>query len=169
MCIDIGTALSIVSGGIQVVNALRRGNDAGETFDAQASSSMIDARRALVDAQASLEVATVAASKTRLGVREAVSTARARYAASNVRVDTGSAADVQRDIATRGEEDALNQVLLGQRQKQRLEDEAAAIAMEAGQFSEAGNKARKAGRIDAIGSAISSGADAYTRWNMVNN
>ena len=168
MCIDIGTVLGIVSGGVQVANALRRGSDAGETYDAQASSSMIDARRALIDAQAAVEAASVAASKTRIGVREAVSTARARYAKSGVRVDTGTALDVQRDIATRGEEDALNQVLLGQRQKQRLEDEAAGLAIEAGQFSQAGDNARKAGRLNAVGSAISSGADVYTRWNMVN-
>lgn len=167
MCIDIGTALGIASAGLQIHSALSAGRDAQSTNDAQAGRSLLDARRALLDAQAVSAVAADAAAKTRILTREVVSTARARQGASGVNVNIGTARDVQLDIASRGEEDALNQVLLGERQRTRLQDEARAIEDEAGQFVQAGRNARGQGTLNAVSSAISAGADVYARWKSI--
>lgn len=167
MCIDIGTVLGVVSTGLNVWQQLRSGRDVETSYDAQAAASVTGARRALLDAQAVKEAAADQAGRVRILAREAVNTARARYSASGVRVDVGTAMDVQQDIAVRGEEDALNVILFGERQRRRLEQEAAGQLEEAGQFTQAGNNARSQGRVNAVASAISGGADVYTRWKSI--
>ena len=162
MAFDLSTIFDLVGTGVKVYGALSSGQDAADMYDAQATSSLTEARRALVDAASYRDVAGIQAGKTRRQGGDVVSQARAAYGASGVNVNTGT--DVQAEIAKRADEDALNTILLGERQAQRLEDVAAASIDEAAQFGKAGKNAVKSANRTAIGNAISGGASAWSKW-----
>ena len=164
MAFDLSTIFDLVGTGVKVYGALSAGQDAADMYDAQATSSLTEARRALVDAASYRDVAGIQAGKTRRQGGDVVSQARAAYGASGVNVNTGTAADVQAEIAKRADEDALNTILLGERQAQRLEDVAAASIDEAAQFGKAGRNAVKSANRTAIANAISGGASAWSKW-----
>jgi hypothetical protein len=165
MPLDFSTILDLVGTGVKVYGALQAGQDAGDMYDAQAASSYTEARRALVDAAAYRDTSQIQAFKIRRQGGDVVSQARAAYGASNVNVNTGTAADVQVEIGKRANEDALNAILLGERQAQRLEDQAEASVIEAAAFGKAGRNAQKGANRTAIANAISGGASAWSKWS----
>lgn len=161
---NIGTALSLFSTGVKVYDAIKSGNDSEAAYNAQAGSLRLEARRALIEARTVADTAYMQAEVVRREGGDTLSGARAGYAASGVDVNFGTARDVQVEIGQRVESDALNQILLGERQKKKLIDEAAALEAEANQADVAGGNAASAGYWQAAGSALQGGADAWSKW-----
>lgn len=163
--LDIASsAFSLLSTGVQIYGALKGGADKGDSYDAAATSAYIDARRALIDARLTREVAVVEASKINRSGAEYRSAARAQFGANGVDVNSGSARDVQRDITHRAGQDAIERVLLGERQALALEDNANSLISEAGQYAAAGDNARSAGNWSAAAAAISGAGDIWKKY-----
>ena len=162
---DLATALDLLGTGVKVYGAIAGGRDQQDAYNALSSASLAEARRALLNAREVQDVAQQQAAVTRRSGLDVQSSARAAYGASGVNVNYGTAKDVQREIGTRVEEDALNAILLGERQSRRLEDVATASVNEASQFVRAGKNARSTSDFNAVGSIISGGASAWSKWN----
>ena len=77
MAFDLSTIFDLVGTGVKVYGALSSGQDAADIYDAQATSSLTEARRALVDAASYRDVAGIQAGKTRRQGGDVVSQARA--------------------------------------------------------------------------------------------
>lgn len=166
--VDFGTALDLLSTGVKVYGAFAQGDDAQSAYNAQANASMVEARRALLNAREVEDVARQQAEVTRRQGIEAEANARAGYAASGVDVNYGTARDVQTEIGKRAEEDALNSILYGERQARREEDVASAAATEAGSYLTAGKNAKGNATLAGVGSLIAGGASAYSKWKQFN-
>lgn len=112
-----------------------------------------DASADQLAADAALEagVGRVRARKTREAGEDTAGAARADYAASNVVVDSGSASDVQSDIVSSAEEDALNEILYGRRKSSSLRGQE--------------RLTRKAGKNAQAGSYLSAGATIADGWS----
>ena len=163
--LDVGSAaLSLVSTGIQFYSAWKGGEDKGDLYAAQAASSYADARRALFTSRLVRDVAEVEARQVQRKGAEYRSAARAAYAANGIRVDTGSAIATQRDITRRADQDAINAILLGERQGQQLEQDALASLTESGLYMQAGSNAENAGQLTAWGTALAGAADVWSKW-----
>lgn len=160
----VANALGILSTGLDIFNAVNSGNQQEDVFDAQAARTDQEARNRIIDALAAADVAFVSAGKTRRAGTEVRSAARAAYSAAGVDVNTGTPLDVQADITRRAEEDALNQILLGERQRTRLEADAAALSAESASLREAGDNARTSGYLGAAGSLLRGGARTFSNW-----
>lgn len=109
-----GTALS--AGG-----SISQGADAAEAGYTQQALDEIDAK-------ANIETAQYNAEKQRRRGQQAKATARAAYAASGVKVDTGTAADVVEDIGERAEEDVYQILLEGGQMSNRMRSRGTAAA-----------------------------------------
>lgn len=97
----------------------------------------------------------------RAGVRANVGTARTAFAAQGVDVGSGSAADVQGDIAYLGELDALQL-------RNNAAREAWGYRVEARNYVDQGKNARSNARNQIIGSALGTGASVL-QSNMLGN
>lgn len=165
MCVaEAATAVKVIGTGLSVVSALRGGKAQGAAYDAQAAQIDAQARQKVLDAQAMLDQAHVEAGYIREQVPRVKSAARAAYAESGVMVTSPTAGDVEQRIEWEGERDALNAILLGTRQKQRAEQEAAALRGEAGQLRVAGRNAVQEGRGRAVGSLLGGIGDIAAGW-----
>lgn len=145
-------SLALIAAGISAAAGV---GTALYTADRQRSANNRAADQAQADADAAAAQGRVEAEKVRKATRARQSEAVAALAASGVDVGEGTAEQIQQDIGERGEEDALNVILGGQRRGARLEGEAANDRYAAGQ-------AMTAGYINAGNSALSSVA-AYSR------
>ena len=165
--LDIGSAaLSLVSTGLQFYSAWKGGEDRGDLYAAQAASSYADAQRALFDSRLARDVAEVQARNVRRQGAEYRSAARAAFGANNIMVDRGSALDTQRDITRRAEGDAIEAILLGERQSRQLEQDALASLTESGMYAAAGSNAEGNGQLSAWGALLQGGADAWSKWRL---
>ena len=163
--LDVGSvALSLVSTGLNFYSAWQGGQDKGDMYAAQAASSFADARRALFTARMVRDVAEINARATRRQGAEYRSGARAAYGANGINVNTGSALDTQQDITRRADEDAFNQILLGERQAVQLKDDAVASLTEGAMYQQAGGNAESNGHLSAWGQLIGGAAHAYSKW-----
>lgn len=113
--------------------------------------------QAAADAYAEREAGKVRAGKVRKAGKAAGSEARAGYAASGVDVNSGTAERVQDEITRLSEEEALQQILYGERKAQRF-------SIEAGNQYAAGRRARAAGYRNAIGSFLGGGSRPQPGW-----
>lgn len=165
MCVAAAaTAVKVIGTGLSVVSALRGGKAQGAAYDAQAAQIDAQARQKVLDAQATLDQATVNAGVIREQRPKVQANARAAYVASGVNVTSPTAMDVEQQILADSEKDALNEILLGTRQKQRAEQEAAALRGEAGQLRVAGRNAVQEGRGRAVGSLLGGIGDIAAGW-----
>ena len=86
--------------------------------------------------------------------------ATAALAASGVKLGEGSALEIDKTIATRGEEDALSAILSGERGYRSGMAESDMLGM-------AGSNAEKSANMNAAGSLLSTGANYYSGWRGV--
>lgn len=121
----LATGLAIAGAGADVVSKIKAGNAAkreaelrAQALEASGAAANRDDARAAAVAEFNAKVAELQAkdalvrgaqdeSKFRASVRGLIGTQRADYAASNIDVSYGSAADVQAETAFQGELDAL--------------------------------------------------------------
>lgn len=165
--LDIGSAaLSLVSTGLQFYSAWKGGEDRGDLYAAQAASSYADARRALFDARMARDVAAVQARTVRREGAEFRSAARAAFGANSIMVDQGSALDTQRDITRRAEGDAIEALLLGERQSRQLQQDAESSLTESAMYMAAGSNAEDNGQLSAWGALLQGGSDVWSKWRL---
>lgn len=129
---------------------VQEGRDAKKLHDSRAD--MYD-----LDAVAEREAGHLRGRKIRKAGVGARSDARAGYAAANIEVDTGTALKVDQEIAATSEEDALTEILYGEKRAQAAERSAAYERA-------AGAQAKKAGKRNAFGSILGAGAQLGGNW-----
>ena len=109
------------------------------------------AEQASADAQAEREAGEVRATKVRKASKSTKSEATAALAASGVEVSAGTPVRIEGQIVRNAEEDALNEILYGERKGRRLEQSAQ-------EHRAASERASTAGYMGAVGSVLSGGS-----------
>lgn len=163
MCTGLEVALiagTAVSAGGAIYSGIQQANAA------EAQQDMLDAQAAQqrADAQAAKEQAEVNADKIRKAADKQRSKVRAQMAASGVNVGAGSAVTIADQVRREGEEDALTEILSGQRTGRRLEQGAINSTTQGSLVAAEGRAARTAGFISAGGTLLSAGAKGYDGW-----
>lgn len=126
----------LVMGGLSVVNTLASGRAAEKQGQTQ---GMLNDYQAQVEIESAMEMAKV----IRRAGRKTEGAARAQYGASGVRVDEGSAVEVQQQIAMDVEQDAFAALLDGQRN-------ALGLRLQGQNARRQGRSARQASYIDGL-------------------
>jgi hypothetical protein len=141
----IETAFLVAAAGSALAagGAIYSGQQQKQQLNQQADQAQADAEAAAAQSQ-------VEAGKIRAAARKQQSAALAALAVSGVDVSTGTAEQIQSDIANRGEQDALTTILTGSNKKNSIDASAAAMRI-------GGDNAATAGFINA-GSSLLSGA-----------
>lgn len=148
--------LMVASTAMQTVQSLNKGEQEEDFHRFQAE-------QANADAQAEREAGEVRAGKVRRGGKSTQSEATAALAASGVEVTAGTPVKIASQITRNAEEDALNEILYGERKGRRLDQQATLER-------QAGERASAAGTMGAIGSVLSGGAKlAGPGWKSAAN
>ena len=142
----IALAGSVVSAGTQI----SQGNQARKMGDFQQ-------RQAQADAQAEREAGVVLANQRRKQGERAQSAARASMAGSGVDTGSGTPVRLEAEIVRNAEEEALNEILYGNRKGARLEQEGEIAQL-------AGKNRQTSGYMGAAGSLLSGGAQLARGW-----
>jgi len=154
---------------VRAAQAAKKAGKAGhEAADSQADLADFNAAVAGVQAEDAVARGAEEESRFRAGVRGMVGSQRAGFAAGNIDVGYGSAADVQADTAFLGELDALTIRTNAAREawgyKVQAEDlhKRAAIARKTGVMLEAtGRENAKSAYLQGATSLVTSGANLY--------
>lgn len=135
-------------------------NAAGQIMSGRNAEAQAGLQAMQLEYQAGIEEAS--ALKTAGLIRKAgrlqVGQTTAAYAASGVQVGQGSAAEVEREINQGVEQDAFQTILDGGRRAGGLRTEATMARIE-------GRNRRRAATVAAVGTMLSTGAQAYSKWN----
>lgn len=150
-----GVELLMLAGtAVSAANQISQGNQARAMGDWQQ-------RQAQADAQAERESAVVRAGKLREQGARAQSAARASMAGTGIDTGAGTPLRIESEIARNSEEEALNEILYGNRRGTRLDQE--------GEFAQlAGRNRQTAGFMGAGGSLLSGGAQVLRSWKSPN-
>lgn len=152
----IAAAAAVAGTAYSVYSSQQAGKQAQLTADAQAEQSQKDA-----DAAAS--AAMVQADRIRRVARNQSSEANAALAASGVEVGEGTAININEEITSNAEEDAVLTILNGQSQKARGQVDAA-------NYRTIGSQARANANAQSIGSVLNTGASlASSGWKASAN
>lgn len=161
-----GTGINVI-GGIKSGNAQRRAGEAQQrAADKSGDLADFNAQVAELQAEDAITRGQEEEQRFRMKVRGAIGSQRAGYAAGNIDVNTGTAADVQADAAFLGELDALTIAGNAAREawgyKMQAEDLRARgrLAREEGvAFAEAGRVAQSGSRWGAAGTLVTTGGN----------
>lgn len=152
----IAAAAAVAGTAYSVYSSQQAGKQAQLTADAQAEQSQKDA-----DAAAS--AATVQADRIRRLARNQASEANAALAGSGVEVGEGTAININEEITSNAEEDAVLTIMNGQSQKARGQVDAA-------NYRTIGSQARSNANAQSIGSVLNTGASlAASGWKASAN
>ena len=127
---------TIAATAFQAVSSVSKGNQEKQYYDTKAAeqervagvearNAQFQADQAQADAAAERGAATVKADKVRKQGRQQQSEARAALAAAGVEVGAGTPVKIGATIGRNAEEDALNEILYGDRTAAKLEQQAA--------------------------------------------
>lgn len=139
--------IAAVSAGLSAVNQINQGRQAQKFHNFQAE-------QAQADAQAEREAGQVRADRIRRAARAQAGEATAALAASGVSTGAGTPVKIVQDIETRGESDALQELLTGDRRGRRLDQQADGERA-------SGKNALRTAVWGAGGSLLSTAADLY--------
>lgn len=142
--------LMVASTAVQAIGSISKGEQEEDYRNYQAAQMQ-------ADADAEREAGEVRASKVRKAAKGTKSEAVAALAASGVEVGAGTPVKIQTQIIDNAEEDALNEILYGERKGKRLDQQAVAER-------QAGERASSAGYMGAAGSILSGGAKVGSGW-----
>lgn len=120
----------------------------------QKKMANFQAAQADADAHAEVEAGQVRADKVRKQLKAARGAAATDFAASGVKIGTGTPLVIDQEIVDDNEENALQEILYGSRKGTRLEQEASGLRL-------AGKNAEREGFMGAAGSVLSGGAQYY--------
>jgi len=139
MAVATGTMMAVMAG-VSIAGQLAQGRAARKAAEADARMQEMQAAQMQDQAKQEAERIRRAADKTR-------STARAQMAANGVRVDQGTALQIDEEIGFESEKDAQMTLLTGQRQ-------GGAARFAAGQSRAAGRNAQNASVLGAISTGV---------------
>ncbi|MFZ5558681.1 MAG: hypothetical protein ACOZDY_18530 [Pseudomonadota bacterium] len=139
--------IAAVGAGLSAINTISQGQQQKRFHNFQA-------QQAAADAQAEREAGEVRADRIRRQVRAQVGQATAALGASGVSSDAGTPVKIVQDIETRGEFDALAEILAGGRIGAKLDQAAAG-------HTASGRNALRSATIGAGASLLATGADLY--------
>lgn len=105
--VTISTATSLVSTGLSAYGDYKEAEAAQQSAQANAAIYDQNARFAETQAQDAVQRGRLDVRKVRLGARQLIGAQRAALAANNVRIDSGSAAALQRDTTLMADADAF--------------------------------------------------------------
>lgn len=155
MCISLATAALIGGTAISAVGAIQQGEQAAAMGNYQNEQAKADAEAAKGDA-------AVQARQIREAGKRQKSSATAASAASGFNVDDGTAELINNQIDQGAEQDALMAILGGNNQARRLRTQ--------GEYAKkAGENARTAGYISAIGSVAKAGSGWKSSSKLVDS
>lgn len=144
--------LMVASTAVKTVGALNEGEQQKDYHNFLAA-------QAEADSQAEKEAGQVRARKVRQAGRAQRSEASAALAASGVEVGAGTALTIDQKIVRNTEEDALQEILTGERKGQRL--------IQQSQIERsAADRASAAGMRGALGSVLAGGAEIAKGWQQ---
>jgi hypothetical protein len=157
----VGTATQVY-GQVKAGKAQKKAGEAAqEAANSQAGLSDYNAEVATLQAQDAVDRGAVEESRFRTSVRGMIGQQRAGIAAGNIDVGFGSAVDVQADAAYLGELDALQLRTNAAReawgytvQAEDFRKRAAITRKEGVNLAEAGNQAKSAAYLGAVGSLV---------------
>lgn len=173
MAVTTGMMLAI-STGLSVVGQLQQGK--AQAAAANQNAANADFQAGQLNRQAELdriqgERETVAAAEEAKRIRKAgdkqSAAARAQLAASGVRVDSGSAININEDITGGAESDAMNTLLTGERRAKAYRTSADETDRSATQARSSASGYRTAASNARTSSLISAGTTALTGWRGV--
>lgn len=105
--LTISTAGSLVGTGLEAYGNYKEAEAAQQSATANAAIYDQNARFAETQAQDAVQRGRLDVRKVRLGARQLIGAQRAALAANNVRIDSGSAAAIQRDTTLMADADAF--------------------------------------------------------------
>lgn len=140
----------VAVGGMNALNQVNAGKYARGQADLQASQAEY---QATVEQKAALDTAAI----IRRAGRRQIGQATAAYAGAGVQVGEGSAGEVERQITQDVEHDAFQTILQGDRRARGLQTDATLMRID-------GKSKETAGYVNAVGTLLSSGAQAYAGW-----
>ena len=147
-----GLALTAISTGLQVFSAISGGMQ-------QSAYAKYQAKQAAEDAKYARGAAMVRAEKIRKAGELKQSEARLSLAGSGVDVNAGTSVEINKKIGANYEEDALNEILDGNNQAARLNQQTKADNITA-------KNARTSGFVNAGATAISGANQIYKGWKV---
>lgn len=126
-----------------------------QAADAAADAQEAQGKQLATQAGQQQDAANAEAERIRAAARRQRAEAAAAYSASGVSVADGTPLKIDQEIARGGELDALNTIISGGRESDTLTREAAAMGRQ-------GKATRQAGRMQAVGTLMSSASNAAT-------
>lgn len=135
---------------VSVYSSVQSGKQAQANADAQAE-------QAALDAQIERSAAVVQAERIRKLARLQNSEANAALAASGVDIGEGTPININKEITQNAEQDASMATFGGANRAQRLDTQGVNYKM-------AGSQARSSANMQAAGTLLSSGFQAYSGW-----
>jgi hypothetical protein len=143
-------ASAVVGAGVSAYSANEQGKQQKKMYQDQA-------QQAANEGAYKKDAAKAQAEKIRRMGAAQKSEARAALAASGVKVGEGTALEVEKNITTNSEEDALSALLGGKRGGEAADAEASML-------TQAGSNARKNGTIAATGSVLGAASSVAGGW-----
>lgn len=145
--------VAVAVGGMNALNQMQQGRMAAGAADMQAGQAE---RQAKVERETALKTAAL----IRRGGARQVGAATAAYAGAGVKVGEGSAGEVERQITQDYEHDAFQAILDGDRRGRGLETDATLTRID-------GSMRQTAGMVSAAGTLLSTGYQAYNKWQTL--
>lgn len=161
----VSTVGSIVGAGVSAYGAFKEADATQEA--AKANAQTYDQNRQYAEAQAqdAIHRGRLAASKARLATRQLIGAQRAALGANNIRLDEGSALDIQQDARQLGEADALTILENARREASGLQMEGYnAGAAAAASRAEAANTSPFLAAVPSVIGGATSVADTWLRY-----
>ena len=145
--------VAVAVGGMQAWNQYTAG---------QTAQGMAGVQALAMEGNAKIERANAlqTAEMIRRAGRRQIGAANAAYAGAGVKVGEGSALEMERQTGIDVEHDAFQAILDGDRR-------AAGLTTDAGLTRISGSMAAKAGEVNAAGTLLSTGGNAYNKWNTM--
>lgn len=143
---------------------MQRGEDLAQQGREREQAGNFMAEQARADAIAEREAAEVKAQKVRKAGAATQSSAKASLAASGVVATAGTAVKIQETIGRRSDEDALNEILYGERKAERLEQDADLAKLSGQRARAAGERGQAASNMAAFGSLFEGGSKVAGGW-----
>lgn len=158
------TILTMVGGGLSAYGKYQQGQSAAEMYNYRAGMADYNAKIAAQNAEYAINAGQQEAAQHGLKVGAQIGETRARYGASNIAVDEGSAKDVVDSERRIGQIDTANilnnaaRVAYGYQVKEQQETQQASL------LRSAASDSKKAGAIAAISSLAGTAGSVAGKW-----
>lgn len=159
-----GLALSAIGTGVAMYGQMQQADAASAAAKYQAQVAANNATIAKQNADATIEAGKVAEQQQRMKTAALIGSQRAAMAANGVRLDSGSALDIQSDTATMGELDALTVRNNAARQAWAYEAQATNFNAQSQLSNAQAGWAQSAGLVSGAGTLLGGASSFADKW-----